>query len=490
MSPTLPSLTRRSSTADSASPVSSAVAGPFATASTTLASFSAASATGTAGLITRASSDPTRNASPPRTSTSTSVSRLTTFAASGPSSAPACTTTRSTSTVPSRAESPPIWSACWCVSTTASNRRTPWRASACLSEAAEGPQSTRTQERASRTRIESPWPTSRTMTSARREGLGASTTSTTPSAAVSISAFDAFVGGGGHVLQSAATDATATRASAAAFALASTAEPGIPASREATSAAPFPAAMASAISRSPGPCASGLSVTPARPAASETDISGPTAILATGEMSDTAWNTGSDTGNVDAWATSVTATASATGANIRGNPTRAHAAARRAKVTSPATDTTDSTKPTSKATEGTTISQPATAADSAASGSARRPEVSASATTTAIVNARNADGWNPLAATYAHSNRVVTAAPAPRPTRIRRSKTAHTPATTTRCPPLTATRCVSPHVLKSASADVPASRRRSPSTTPQTTPDPRCSRSASRFAAAARQRAT
>jgi len=59
-------------------------------------------------------------------------------------------------------------------------------------------------------------------------------------------------------------------------------------------------------------------------------------------------------------------------------------------------------------------------------------------------------------------------------------------ATTTRCPPLTATRCVSPVVRKSVSAGVPARRRVSPSKTPKRRSPPGPGTSAMRAAAALR----
>lgn len=205
---------------------------------------------------------------------------------------------------------------------------------------------------------------------------------------------------------------------------------------------------------------------PSSPRSNARDTSGPARMFASGEISESIPKVATVSGMVAACATSVIETGSLTKRIRAGSASCAHLSVKRANRSSPATAATDSWNPRSNAAGGhVAIPMPAAAA-SAPSPSARRFPAPTSTTTVAINQARTADGCTPEATTY--SPRVTTTAAAliHLRARSRASSQLTTAATTTRWPPLTATRCVRPVVRKALSAGVPARRRRSPRTTP------------------------
>jgi len=250
--------------------------------------------------------------------------------------------------------------------------------------------------------------------------------------------------------------------------------PGTPASLEAIHTVSAPAAPAVRHSTPPAHGKTGATHTPARPSTRTTETSGPANRFATGEITDNAPNVAVVRGTVAACAVNVSEIGPPSARSRPGKAATAQASASRANKTRPATAATDSRKPRSNATVGTAASAIPPAAAKPALASERLPMSPAPLATVAMPHARTADGCTPVATTYRPTSATVTPTVHSLGTRIRVSAHTASAATTTRCEPLTATRCVSPVVRKSLSAWVPASRRRSPSTTPavRSPPDP------------------
>lgn len=108
----------------------------------------------------------------------------------------------------------------------------------------------------------------------------------------------------------------------------------------------------------------------------------------------------------------------------------------------------------------------ATAAASAARGSARLPAAAASAATATITKARSADICTPVTTANAHPPATVAASRHRRASPRRETATATAAQTIPRWSPDTAKRCDSPSTLKSSSVGVSDTRVRSPSRIP------------------------
>lgn len=226
--------------------------------------------------------------------------------------------------------------------------------------------------------------------------------------------------------------------------------------------------------KAPAPCSTAapigahraLAASPANPATSAADTTGPTTRFATGDTSETIPNVPTMIGSVVIVAQSVSAKGAQSQRSHTGTATTSHASASRANKTSPATADTDRPKPRSKALSGDATSTAVAASTRDVPPSTRRPENHAAATATVIAHARTADGWTPESTTYPPTTAPTIRTCTPLASRIALRTQPTTAATTTRWLPDTATRCVSPVSLKSASAWEPAKRRVSPTSTP------------------------
>lgn len=210
------------------------------------------------------------------------------------------------------------------------------------------------------------------------------------------------------------------------------------------------------------------------PSTNTSDTRGPHTAFATGAITESTPKVGTATGTVAACATTLSANGPASFPPTRPSPHASHASPSRANTMRPATAHTDSWNPISNPAVGLATNAHVTASASALSASERRPPDCASAVTTHIDHARTADGWIPVSSTYPPVSASVTASVTPLPAPTARDAAATSIPTTTRCAPLTATRCESPAARTSRSSAVPASRVLSPSVTPERSgvPDP------------------
>lgn len=174
---------------------------------------------------------------------------------------------------------------------------------------------------------------------------------------------------------------------------------GTAASLEATVAVRAPREPDRCRTNSPAGAATRDRATPTSPRVSTPETKGPASRLATGEIIDHAPNVDTVSGMVTACAVSVSAIGGANGANARGIAAAVHAAARREKVTNPATASTDSWNPKSNATGGHAATAATMATHTAPRPSARRPDSDAPVATPAIAHARTADAWTPVVMT-------------------------------------------------------------------------------------------
>jgi len=325
---------------------------------------------------------------------------------------------------------------------------------------------------ASRTRIASPWPTSRTTIEAALAGAGpapsASDPATTPANTRAATVRDD--GSGHHAHTTAAQQATATAIPPPAPS--ATAAPGSRASPAASHAVASSTAAAPRMPSAPRAGTTEPATAPPSPSQSARVTSGEASALATGASTESIPNVEALTVTVAACATPVSASAVVTGRQRAPNAASVQAEASPPNRSSPPTASADSWNPTSKTVHGSKANTAMTATASDATPSALRPASCANPPTTSIKSDRRAEYGIPVTTAYAAPVTTVMMTSGRRGTRAMLPSSATAPHASARWDPETATRCDSPSVRKSSSATVPIRRRRSPSTMPSTSAPP------------------
>lgn len=185
---------------------------------------------------------------------------------------------------------------------------------------------------------------------------------------------------------------------------AAVAAPGMSATRSTAALVAPKSAAHNLRSQLPAPGATGAIARAVMPPRSETSMGHVKSMLASGATIGTTPNADAAIGAVPTTATVVAESGAAKKRAFFGRTAAVQPRANLPKRARPPTATTESWKPSENAAVGSASSIRTEVADSAASGSARRPSDTAAVITTAITQQRTADVWTPVKNTYTKVN--------------------------------------------------------------------------------------